>query len=213
MRSYRPQKLFKSNGLLTHASPRRDTQSLQFSLSSFSHYRVLSSISVPTMGESSMGGALVPTVKSDHFTDSAAETAPFDDEPDKDMTCPICMQIIRDAFLTACGHSFCHVCISTHLRIKSDCPCCASSLTPASIFPNFLLDKVRSFTAFFSFGFGRVLVFGCRESARKFVAFHWNLQLLKNALDSRMAKNASPFELLSRGLNKVSIRARLKMLF
>ncbi|XP_048447047.1 E3 ubiquitin-protein ligase COP1 isoform X3 [Pyrus x bretschneideri] len=119
------------------------------------------------MGESSMGGALVPTVKSEHFTDSAAETAPFDDEPDKDMTCPICMQIIRDAFLTACGHSFCHVCISTHLRIKSDCPCCASSLTPASIFPNFLLDK-----------------------------------LLKNALDSRMAKNASPFELLSRELNK-----------
>ncbi|PQQ21148.1 E3 ubiquitin-protein ligase COP1 isoform X1 [Prunus yedoensis var. nudiflora] len=118
------------------------------------------------MEDSSMGGALVPTVKAcEHLPASATETA--SEEPDKDIMCPICMQIIKDAFLTACGHSFCYICILTHLRIKSDCPCCAHSLTTDLIFPNFLLDK-------------------------------W----LKNALASRMAKTASPFEQLRRGLHQ-----------
>ncbi|BBH00687.1 Transducin/WD40 repeat-like superfamily protein [Prunus dulcis] len=118
------------------------------------------------MEDSSMGGALVPTVKEcEHLPGSATETA--SEKPDKDIMCPICMQIIKDAFLTACGHSFCYICILTHLRIKSDCPCCAHSLTTDLIFPNFLLDK-----------------------------------LLKNALDSRMAKTASPFEQLRRGLHQ-----------
>lgn len=66
------------------------------------------------------------------------------DDVDKEMLCPICMQIIRDAFLTACGHSFCYVCIVTHLNNKSDCPCCSHFLTSNQIFPNFLLDKVWS---------------------------------------------------------------------
>lgn len=63
-------------------------------------------------------------------------------EMDKDLLCPICMQIIKDAFLTACGHSFCYMCIITHLRNKSDCPCCAQYLINNQLFPNFLLDKV-----------------------------------------------------------------------
>lgn len=63
-------------------------------------------------------------------------------ELDKDMLCPICMQIIKEAFLTACGHSFCYMCIITHLRNKSDCPCCGHYLTNNQLYPNFLLDKV-----------------------------------------------------------------------
>lgn len=61
---------------------------------------------------------------------------------DKDLLCPICMQVIKDAFLTACGHSFCYMCIITHLRNKSDCPCCTQHLTNNQLYPNFLLDKV-----------------------------------------------------------------------
>ena len=63
-------------------------------------------------------------------------------EVDKDLLCPICMQIIKDAFLTSCGHSFCYMCIITHLRNKSDCPCCFQFLTNNQLFPNRLLDKV-----------------------------------------------------------------------
>lgn len=61
---------------------------------------------------------------------------------EKELMCPICMHLIKDAFLTACGHSFCYMCIVTHLQNKSDCPCCAQFLTPSQLFPNFLLDKV-----------------------------------------------------------------------
>lgn len=98
-------------------------------------------------------GAIVPAVKSEvklpssnTFTaeSSAGKTISESSETiiDKELLCPICMQIIKDAFLTSCGHSFCYMCIITHLDNKNDCPCCASSLTTNQLFPNFLLDKV-----------------------------------------------------------------------
>ncbi|GAB2285237.1 coatomer subunit alpha [Dionaea muscipula] len=104
--------------------------------------------------EESSSGALVPAVKSEPRTlslvpppgsaeHSAAEA--FDagvSELDRDLMCPICMQMIKDAFLTACGHSFCYMCIFTHLRNKNDCPCCGRHLTNGQLFPNILLDKL-----------------------------------------------------------------------
>ncbi|XP_010413925.1 PREDICTED: E3 ubiquitin-protein ligase COP1 isoform X2 [Camelina sativa] len=66
---------------------------------------------------------------------------------DKDLLCPICMQVIKDAFLTACGHSFCYMCIITHLRNKSDCPCCSQHLTSNQLYPNFVLDKLLKKTS------------------------------------------------------------------
>ena len=97
-------------------------------------------------GESSMG-ALVPSVNSEATT---SKMQPPTEELDKDMLCPICMQIIKDAFLTSCGHSFCYLCITTHLRNKNDCPCCSHYLTNNHIFPNFLLNKVCSFFLIFA---------------------------------------------------------------
>ncbi|KAJ6680513.1 E3 UBIQUITIN-PROTEIN LIGASE COP1 [Salix purpurea] len=98
-------------------------------------------------------GAIVPAVKPEPkpSTSTAAavsspepSTAPIAEEaePDKDFLCPICMQIIKDAFLTGCGHSFCYMCITTHLRNKNDCPCCSHYLTANQLFPNFLLQKL-----------------------------------------------------------------------
>ncbi|KAJ6363873.1 hypothetical protein OIU76_028912 [Salix suchowensis] len=89
-------------------------------------------------GESSMG-ALVPSLYSEATT---SKMPPPTEELDKDILCPICMQIIKDAFLTSCGHSFCYMCITTHLRNKNDCPCCSHYLTSNRIFPNFLLNKI-----------------------------------------------------------------------
>ncbi|KAJ4764938.1 E3 ubiquitin-protein ligase COP1 [Rhynchospora pubera] len=68
-------------------------------------------------------------------------TAGSSGEIDRDLLCPICMGVIKDAFLTSCGHSFCYMCIVTHLNNKSDCPCCTHYLTKSNLFPNFLLDK------------------------------------------------------------------------
>lgn len=96
-------------------------------------------------------GALVPAVKplsvvppppAPESAVSGDELVVSPTEADKDLMCPICMQMIKDAFLTACGHSFCYMCIITHLRNKSDCPCCGRHLTNNQLYPNFLLDKV-----------------------------------------------------------------------
>ncbi|KAL0442974.1 UNVERIFIED_CONTAM: E3 ubiquitin-protein ligase COP1 [Sesamum latifolium] len=106
-------------------------------------------------GGSTSFGAMVPKVKSE-LVDSSAEAPPSsaitpsrsfsesekEQKVDKDMLCPICMQIIKDAFLTACGHSFCYMCIVTHLQNKSDCPCCSHFLTANHLYPNFLLNKL-----------------------------------------------------------------------
>ncbi|RAL42846.1 hypothetical protein DM860_009353 [Cuscuta australis] len=96
-------------------------------------------------GESSMAGAVVPAVKSSGPSGGRRyEVEPSEMEPelDREFLCPICMQIIKDAFLTACGHSFCYMCIVTHLHNKSDCPCCSHYITAAQLYPNFLLDKL-----------------------------------------------------------------------
>ncbi|CAJ1971115.1 unnamed protein product [Sphenostylis stenocarpa] len=108
-------------------------------------------------------GPLVPAVDKPNASRAAAAAAAADtgasaaasgdtfpastSEPDKDFLCPICMQIIKDAFLTACGHSFCYMCIITHLRNKNDCPCCGHYLTNTNLFPNFLLDKLLKKTS------------------------------------------------------------------
>lgn len=116
------------------------------------------------MGDSSVAGALVPSVpkpetapSGDNSTAalalpeeagtraaSASPQGPAEEEgpADRDLLCPICMAVIKDAFLTACGHSFCYMCVVTHLSNKSDCPCCGHYLTKAQLYPNFLLDKV-----------------------------------------------------------------------
>ncbi|KAL8103294.1 E3 ubiquitin-protein ligase COP1-like [Apium graveolens] len=120
------------------------------------------------VGSSSVG-AIVPTVKSDPImiTDvegggaEAERSAPPPSianqvevvvmqkmtemesiEMDRDFLCPICMQIIKDAFLTSCGHSFCYMCIVTHLENKSNCPSCTHFLTTNHIHPNFILNKL-----------------------------------------------------------------------
>ncbi|EFJ30221.1 hypothetical protein SELMODRAFT_451298 [Selaginella moellendorffii] len=61
---------------------------------------------------------------------------------EKDLSCPVCFQTLRDPFLTACGHSFCYSCVSTHLNGRSSCPCCSSYLTTKLMYPNVLLGKV-----------------------------------------------------------------------
>ncbi|KAJ2783696.1 hypothetical protein GGI15_002490 [Coemansia interrupta] len=56
--------------------------------------------------------------------------------------CPICLDTIREAFMTACGHSFCFRCISRHLRERHLCPLCFQPLAGDQIFPNFALNKL-----------------------------------------------------------------------
>lgn len=62
---------------------------------------------------------------------------------ESDFACPICMSMIKDPFVTDCGHSFCFQCITTHLVNKKSCPCCSTYMTADKVHPNFLLHKVK----------------------------------------------------------------------
>ena len=59
----------------------------------------------------------------------------------EDLSCPICMESLKDPFVTTCGHSFCYSCITMHLQNKNVCPCCSEYLTTDKVFPNYTLSK------------------------------------------------------------------------
>eukprot|EP00955_Chlamydomonas_euryale_P070056 360652-Chlamydomonas_euryale.AAC.1 len=61
-----------------------------------------------------------------------------------DLECPICVETVQDAFVTPCGHTFCHSCLTTHLRSRRNCPSCGTFITPEHAYPNFLLNKVHA---------------------------------------------------------------------
>ncbi|EFA79727.1 hypothetical protein PPL_07418 [Heterostelium album PN500] len=57
------------------------------------------------------------------------------------LSCPICLDIIKEPFITKCGHSFCYQCILVQLSKQSSCPLCMHFLSRDQIFPNFALNK------------------------------------------------------------------------
>ncbi|KAK2176254.1 hypothetical protein NP493_669g01040 [Ridgeia piscesae] len=66
----------------------------------------------------------------------------FDDK-DSDFVCPICFDMIEEAFMTKCGHSFCHKCIKRCLEQSNRCPKCNFVIEKKDdIFPNFLLNEL-----------------------------------------------------------------------
>ncbi|KAI7869352.1 WD40-repeat-containing domain protein [Spinellus fusiger] len=63
-------------------------------------------------------------------------------DPNEDFTCPICHDIMKEVFMTICGHSYCHGCIIEHIHRQPDCPLCRTRVTKQNIFPNFQLNKL-----------------------------------------------------------------------
>ncbi|RUP45341.1 WD40-repeat-containing domain protein [Jimgerdemannia flammicorona] len=55
---------------------------------------------------------------------------------------PVCLNLIKEAFITRCGHSFCYLCIVEHLEHHQNCPTCQNKLLREHIYPNFLLNKL-----------------------------------------------------------------------
>lgn len=67
------------------------------------------------------------------------------EERSLDYICPVCFDLIREAHLTRCGHTFCYECIVTSIESLKRCPKCNSTLTStAQIFPNYLLGELIS---------------------------------------------------------------------
>lgn len=66
----------------------------------------------------------------------------FEDR-DNQYVCPVCFDIIDEAHMTKCGHSFCHKCIKQSLEKSNRCPKCNYVIeTPEQIYPNFTLNEL-----------------------------------------------------------------------
>ncbi|XP_040825737.1 E3 ubiquitin-protein ligase TRIM31-like [Ochotona curzoniae] len=63
----------------------------------------------------------------------------------QEVTCPICLEILRNPVTIYCGHSFCHSCITQLKETSKDffkCPLCKSSMNKDSFLPNWLLGNL-----------------------------------------------------------------------
>lgn len=60
-----------------------------------------------------------------------------------DFLCPICFELISEAHITKCGHTYCYQCIMRSIETSKRCPkCCANLSGQEMIFPNFLLNEL-----------------------------------------------------------------------
>ncbi|KAL1505750.1 hypothetical protein ABEB36_005240 [Hypothenemus hampei] len=64
------------------------------------------------------------------------------EERSADLSCPICFNLIDEAYITRCGHTYCYACIKKSLESVKRCPKCNSNLKIDDIFPNFLLHDL-----------------------------------------------------------------------
>lgn len=62
-----------------------------------------------------------------------------------DFCCPVCFNVIEEAYITKCGHTFCYNCIIRSIEALKRCPKCNAPVTSEEmIFPNFLLNDLIS---------------------------------------------------------------------
>ncbi|XP_011303005.1 E3 ubiquitin-protein ligase RFWD2 [Fopius arisanus] len=66
------------------------------------------------------------------------------EDKNSDYLCPICFEVIDEAHITRCGHTFCYRCITKTLESLGRCPQCSFTLGQQDIFPNFLLNELVS---------------------------------------------------------------------
>ncbi|CAO4370617.1 unnamed protein product [Caenorhabditis nigoni] len=45
---------------------------------------------------------------------------------DEDFCCAVCLDFFVEPCIIKCGHSFCHLCIESHLNVNEKCPLCRS---------------------------------------------------------------------------------------
>jgi len=56
------------------------------------------------------------------------------------LECPICCELIHNAFETSCGHAFCEFCLNKCLERENVCPVCRKDPSPAH--PRFIIRRI-----------------------------------------------------------------------
>lgn len=62
---------------------------------------------------------------------------------DSNLICPVCFNLVSDAYIATCGHSFCYHCIAKTIEVNKKCPKCNFTLlSKESIIPNLTLNEI-----------------------------------------------------------------------
>uniref|UniRef100_A0A7N8YG75 COP1 E3 ubiquitin ligase n=1 Tax=Mastacembelus armatus TaxID=205130 RepID=A0A7N8YG75_9TELE len=65
------------------------------------------------------------------------------EDKSNDFVCPICFEMIEEAHMTKCGHSFCFKCIRQSLEDSNRCPKCNYIVDNVDqLYPNFLVNEL-----------------------------------------------------------------------
>ncbi|CAF3535161.1 unnamed protein product [Rotaria socialis] len=88
----------------------------------------------------------IPSVQSQTKSDTASPkieaSAVFVSSIEEEYNCPICFELISEAYVSRCGHSFCSKCLQRTVESHRRCPKCQLSLQPSDIFPNYTLNAI-----------------------------------------------------------------------
>jgi len=60
----------------------------------------------------------------------------------EEFLCPICMELIKECTITACGHNYCKTCIEESINRKHNCPICSAPIIKTQLFPNKHFDRL-----------------------------------------------------------------------
>nr|NP_001071934.1 zinc finger protein [Ciona intestinalis]BAE93340.1 zinc finger protein [Ciona intestinalis] len=94
------------------------------------------------MKRSSSGSSIKPTVP-ENATPLQPTVLGSYREMNSDFICPICFNLIEEAYMTKCGHTFCYNCLKKSLEQSNKCTKCNSALSKTDeIYPNYLLNNL-----------------------------------------------------------------------
>lgn len=64
------------------------------------------------------------------------------EEINSDYLCPVCLDLISEAHVTKCGHTFCHACLVCSIETDKRCPKCNFAIDSVeNIFPNHTVNQ------------------------------------------------------------------------
>lgn len=65
-----------------------------------------------------------------------------DEEKNSDYLCPVCLDLISEAHMTKCGHTFCYKCLVNSIESNKRCPKCSFTVESIDhIFPNHTVNQ------------------------------------------------------------------------
>jgi hypothetical protein len=73
---------------------------------------------------------------------SGFEASIFVLKPSEKFTCPLCLNVLRDARICSNGHNFCFGCITTLLERRNQCPVCEVELDVNKLVRNLFLNEM-----------------------------------------------------------------------